>query len=123
MRDLAQRLAETNAILQEAFAESARREEALRNSEALYQSLVETLPVCIFRKDLDGRFTFGNRTFCERLKKPLSEIIGKTDPDFYPRELAHKYICDDRHVMETGDVLEVIEEHRCRARGRPTSRS
>ena len=27
------------------------------------------------------------------------------------REMAHKYICDDRRVMETGDVLEAIEEH------------
>ena len=93
------------------ISERKRTEEALQNSEALYQSLVETLPVCIFRKDLDGRFIFGNRTFCERLKKPLSDIIGKTDPDFYPREMAHKYIRDDRRVMETGDVLEAIEEH------------
>ena len=69
------------------ISERKRTEEALQNSEALYQSLVETLPVCIFRKDLDGRFIFGNRTFCERLKKPLSDIIGKTDPDFYPREM------------------------------------
>src|SRR5262249_47283423 len=37
-----------------------RAEEALRDSEALYHSLVESLPVCIIRKDLAGRFTFAN---------------------------------------------------------------
>ena len=49
------------------WQETQRRqaEEALRNSEALYHSLVESIPLSVFRKDLDGRFTFGNRRFCE----------------------------------------------------------
>ena len=40
-------------------------EEKLRESEALYHSLVETLPQNIFRKDLEGRFTFVNQRFCQ----------------------------------------------------------
>ncbi len=40
-----------------------RAEEAVRDSEALYHSLVEGLPVCLLRKDLRGRFTFANRAF------------------------------------------------------------
>src|SRR2546426_10727603 len=42
-------------------------EENLRHSEALYHSLVETLPQNIFRKDLDERFTFANGQFCKGL--------------------------------------------------------
>jgi PAS domain S-box-containing protein len=95
----------------EDITERKRAEEALRNSEALYHSLVETLPVCIFRKDLHSRFTFGNRAFCAWLKRPLRDVVGKTDMDFYPGELGQKYIHDDRHVMETGEVLEAVEEH------------
>ncbi len=95
----------------EDVSERKRSDEAVKNSEALYHSLVETLPVCIFRKDLLGRFTFGNQAFCAWLKRPLKEIVGKTDLDFYPSELAQKYINDDRRVTETGEVLEVIEEH------------
>src|SRR5262249_53420391 len=38
-------------------------EEALRDSQALYYSLVESLPVSLFRKDRQGRFTFGNTRF------------------------------------------------------------
>ena len=33
-------------------------EDALKNSEALYASLVENVPLFILRKDLEGRFTF-----------------------------------------------------------------
>jgi two-component system sensor histidine kinase/response regulator len=86
-------------------------EQALRDSEALYHSVVEHLPVALFRKDRQGRFVFANRLFCESLGLPLEEIVGKTDLDFYPEGLAHKYMQDDRDVMESGTVFEDIEEH------------
>src|SRR5258705_7354182 len=66
-------------------------EENLRNSETLYHSLVETLPHNIFRKDREGRFTFANQQFCKILGRTLEEIVGKTDSDFFPPELAEKY--------------------------------
>ena len=81
------------------------------NSEALYHSLVETLPLNIYRKDLDGRFTFGNKVFCETVGKPLGKIVGQTDFDFYPPELAEKYRQDDRRVVETARVFEDVEQH------------
>ena len=86
-------------------------EENLRHSEALYHSLVETLPQNIFRKDTKGIFTFGNQQFCKALGRKLEEIIGKTDFDFFPRALAEKYHQDDRQVLETGRPYETVEEH------------
>ncbi len=86
-------------------------EENLRNSEALYHSLVETLPQNIFRKDTQERFTFANQHFCRILGRTLPEILGKTDFDFFPRELAEKYQRDDRRVLETGKAHETVEEH------------
>ena len=86
-------------------------EEKLRHSEALYHSLVETLPQNIFRKNLEFRFTFANQQFCKTLGKPLEEITGKTDFDFFPAELAAKYQRDDRRVLETGEPYETVEEH------------
>src|SRR5262249_50235292 len=86
-------------------------EEALRESEALYHSLVESLPCYVVRKDLDGRFSFANQKFCAELGRPLEEFMGKTDFHFFPRELAEKYRADDRRVIESGQVLDVVEEH------------
>lgn len=83
----------------------------LRHSEALYHSLVETLPQNIFRKDLQLRFTFGNQQFCKMLGQPLEQIVGKTDFDFFPKPLAEKYQRDDRRVLETGQAYETVEEH------------
>jgi PAS domain S-box-containing protein len=86
-----------------------RAEAVLRDSEALYASLVENLPVHVLRKDLAGRFTFANRSFCQLLGRPLQEILGKTDADFYPAELARKYREDDRRVAATGELFEDVE--------------
>ncbi len=104
-------LAKAKAKLEHEIAERKRTEETLRDSEAMYSSLVENLPVRVLRKDLEGRFTFANRSFCELVGRSLEEIVGKTDFDFYPPELARKYRQDDRRVAETGELLECVEEN------------
>ena len=83
----------------------------LRNSEALYQSLVESLPQNIFRKDLRGVFTFVNSGFCKELGKTAAEILGRTDFDFFPLELATRYRADDERVMASQKLFESVEEH------------
>ena len=93
------------------FIERTRMERRLRDEEALYHSLVETLPLNIFRKDREGRFTFGNGRFLQELGRPLDEVRGKTDFDFYPHELAEKYRADDVRVMQSEELFETTEEH------------
>jgi PAS domain S-box-containing protein len=83
---------------------------ALRAAEAVYHSLVETLPQRIFRKDLAGRYTFGNGNFCRARGRPLQDVIGKSDYDFSPPDLAKRYREDDRKVVESGQTLDIIEE-------------
>lgn len=91
--------------------ERKRAEEALQKSEAFYHSLVESLPQNIFRKDLLGRFTFANRRFCGGMEKSLDDIVGHTDADFYPHELADKYRLDDLSVIESGKTFDTVEKH------------
>lgn len=86
-------------------------EEALRNNELLYHSLVDALPQNIFRKDVEGRFTFVNQLFCQTVKRRVEDILGKTDYDFFTPELAERYRSDDRHVMETEVGIDQTEEH------------
>jgi PAS domain S-box-containing protein len=92
--------------------ERRKAEEALRESEALYHSLVESLPCWVVSKDLEGRFTFANQRFCQLAGRRLEELLGKTDFDINPgrADLAEKYRRDDRQVLETAGVFEDIEE-------------
>ena len=100
------------AELESAEAEHRQTLEALRASESFYQSLVEIVPQSLCRKDLAGRFTFGNQHFCDSVNRPLADIIGKTDSDIHPPDLVEKDRQDDRWVIETGQILEVVEERR-----------
>ena len=101
-----------NVQLEEELRQRAVAEKALRDSEAIYHSLVENVPVSLFRKDAEGRFTFGNLPFCRELGVTPEELVGKTDHDFFPAELAEKYRANDRQVMTAGEVFEDVEAHR-----------
>ncbi|OHB76064.1 MAG: hypothetical protein A2W31_16835 [Planctomycetes bacterium RBG_16_64_10] len=105
-------LATTNAELQREVAERRRTEQILRETEAVYRSLVDSLPLNVFRKDIHGRIAFGNQRYCETLGMPLEQLVGKDDTDLFPEQLASKYRRDDATVVETGTVLEDVEQHR-----------
>ena len=99
-------------------AESERRAEqlalseaALRDSEALYRSLVNHLPMCVLRKDEQGRFTFANDKYCKWMELSLDQIVGRTDANWYPPHLATKYQAEDQQVMQTQQVLQQVEPH------------
>jgi two-component system cell cycle sensor histidine kinase/response regulator CckA len=112
--DLMREVKESRQQIEQLEAAEARRkqaERALADSEAIYHSLVESLPQNIFRKDKEGKFTFANSNFCATLGIPLHDVLGKTDFDFYPEELAKKYSQDDKKVMESGKVFDTVEEH------------
>lgn len=85
-------------------------QEALASSEELYRSLIQVMPLSLFRKDCEGRFTFGNERFWRGIGFSEAEGLGKTDYDTAPRELADKYRADDLKIMESGETVELMEE-------------
>ncbi len=98
--------------LRDELAERRKAEDALRDSEGFYHSLVESLPAAILRKNLSGEFTFGNQKFYAALEvQHKDQLVGKTDLDFFPKALAEKYRADDRRVIEQDAPLEAVEEH------------
>jgi PAS domain S-box-containing protein len=87
-----------------------RAEKKTRDSDALYQSLIECLPQCIFRKDVDGRYVYVNNRLCELLGLSPGQFLGKTDFDVNPAPLATKYRRDDQWVMTRQKTFEAVEE-------------
>jgi two-component system sensor histidine kinase/response regulator len=75
--------------------------EALSTSEAFLKSLVNNLPINIYRKGKEGRFIFANEHFCNYKGKSLSEILGKSDFEIDPPDLAQKYREIDATLIET----------------------
>lgn len=116
--DLERRIAERSAELQQAtselqteIGERQRAQQELGRSEAHYFSLIENLPIHVIRKDVAGRFTLASPSFCELSGIPIDELIGKTDHDLYPEDLANKYRADDLHVIEKRVVINDVERN------------
>jgi PAS domain S-box-containing protein len=66
------------------------------------RTLIDSLPGGIFVKDREGRFIFANRFVAELMGVPdPSAIQGKTDHDFYQKEVADAFFADERAVMES----------------------
>jgi diguanylate cyclase (GGDEF)-like protein/PAS domain S-box-containing protein len=107
-----------------------RIEEALRESQAFYHSLVEQLPAGIFRKDHEGRYVFVSPWFCRLKGRKEEEFLGKTPQEVAASEAAKpdtteqaiKYAAGgaDHHVriMQTGKPLELVEEYTDAAGGK-----
>lgn len=86
-------------------------EEALRQSEEKFRTLVENIPQRIFVKDANLAYVSCNAIYARDKHIQPSEIVGKTDFDFYPRELAEKHRSYDRRVMAAGETEEMQEEY------------
>ena len=76
-------LADANAVLNREILERRQITDALKNSRALYHSLVEHLPIHVWRTDITGRLTFANQHLCEALGVHQEEILGRGFSDFY----------------------------------------
>jgi PAS domain S-box-containing protein len=88
-----------------------RTDQARRESEMMLHSLLESLPQNVYSKDSTGRFLFANQRYCALEGTTPTALIGKTDWELHPPELAQKYLEDDRRVMESGRIVDLVEEH------------
>ncbi|MBK7259145.1 MAG: PAS domain-containing protein [Ignavibacteriae bacterium] len=92
--------------------------ERLRESESLNRNLVEHLPVRIFIKDRDSRYRSCNAAFAHDLGILPDEIVGRSDLDLFPRQLAEEYQAGDRIVFEENRAIDVQEEYQLPGRSR-----
>jgi len=82
------------------LAERDRSEAALRESETNMHAILDNSPYMIWLKDIEGRYIKANKRFLDSVRMGASEqLIGKTDFDIWPADLAKKYHDDDVEVL------------------------
>ncbi|MFJ1467362.1 ATP-binding protein [Massilia orientalis] len=102
------------ALTNAALREQSRQDQSttgLAFERTLLHTLVDNIPFRIYAKDRDSRFLFGNNRMARLagVETP-PQLIGKTDYDFFPAELAAKYFADEKQVMDSGRSLFDYEE-------------
>jgi len=87
--------------MKEDITERKRTEEALEENRQLISSVINNSTSYIFMKDLSGKYILTNKKFQELLKFSEEDIIGKTDYDLYPKNIADDLQKNDRIVIKT----------------------
>lgn len=87
----------------------------LKEKQTYLQSILDNFPFLVWLKDINGKFLAVNQQFALSTGlKEAEELIGKTDLDVWPEELAKNYIADDQSVIEKKQkkiVEELIADH------------
>ena len=65
----------------------------------------------IFSKDKNSVYISCNDNYARDLNLKPDEIVGKTDYDFYPKELAEKYRANDKRTMQSGKTEDMEEAY------------
>ncbi|NLV25910.1 MAG: PAS domain S-box protein [Methanomicrobiales archaeon] len=81
-----------------------------RKTEKLLNIFINTLPGYVFFKDKQGRYQIANQQLLDTTGFSFRELIGKTDMDLFPLELAQKYIKNDQTVINSKESLYITEE-------------
>ena len=93
-----------------------RAESELERERDRLRTIINNVPDIIFVKDRFGRFLNGNDALLKALEvDSLQDVVGKTDYDFWPAEIACNWVADDQMVMRSGNPL-VDQEEPCRDR-------
>ena len=79
--------------------DSKQVERARQEYLELLQTLLDTIPSAIFYKDTRGRYLGCNETLTRWLGLKRENILGRTDHELYPAELADIYSKVDRHLL------------------------
>lgn len=111
-------LKEANVLLEERQEEIEQQSNELsaqnhilENERNLLRTLIDTLPDFIYIKDNDSRFITANKKILEVMKaRSLKNLEGKTDFDFYSREVAQVYFDDEQRIIKSGNAILNKEE-------------
>ena len=82
--------------------ERMQAEAARRQSETRLAAFMQNSPGSLFMKDAEGRFVVVNGAFLSSMGKTADEVIGRTDAELFPPELAQRFVAEDREVIVAG---------------------
>ena len=101
------RIMQLNAQLQSMVLERTRK---WQESSRLLEAVLEQSPDAIFIKDIEGRYQYANAALVQRLKRPLEDILGRSDRELFPPDTATAYLQTDQQTL-LHDAAIQFEEH------------
>jgi PAS domain S-box-containing protein len=92
-------------------AELSQRNGELFEERSLLRTLIDNLPMSIYAKDTECRKTLANPADLKNMRcNAEADVLGKTDFDLFPRDLAVGFVADDQAVLRSGQAVLEREE-------------
>ncbi len=88
---------------------AAKNSEIVRERLKLLETILENSAAVIYAKRKDGRYTYINREWEVVCDMHREQVLGKTDFDLFPTEIAEQFRSNDLAVMATGKLTESEE--------------
>ncbi len=95
--------------LKKEIADHMQSRESLLNALQQKRAILNNIPDLAWLKDKEGRFISVNEPFGKACAVRPEDLVGKTDFDIWPDDLAEAYRADDREVMASGRTKRVEE--------------
>jgi PAS domain S-box-containing protein len=84
---------------------------ALAKERNILKAVLDISQDFIYCKDLESRFMMANPALAKLVGVQTGEeLVGKTDFDFFPREMAIRFISDEQSMFQTGRPIHHQEE-------------
>jgi PAS domain S-box-containing protein len=80
--------------------------------EAQLQQILDNTTAVVFVKDRDGRYLLVNRRFLEVVGRSAEQVLGHTESEVVPREMAERFRENDQRVFDLGEPVEFEEAYR-----------
>ena len=85
-------------------------ESASEHERNMLRTLIDSLPDLIYAKDVNCKFLLANDACCRVMGTDRSDVVGKDDFAFFPKDLAEGFYEDEQKVMRSGETLLNREE-------------
>jgi PAS domain S-box-containing protein len=89
--------------------ERKRAELASAQTEQRLQAIVDNSATVIFLKDVEGRYLLVNRRYEEVFQVTKASVLGRTDYDIFPIEVADRFRANDRAALAAGKPVAMEE--------------
>jgi PAS domain S-box-containing protein len=103
-------LREKVSQLERRIADLSRLEESLSESRELFDSFMGRIPALAWMKDQEGRYRYANRGFLDLMGELQSSVLGCSDHDLWPPDVADAVRAREQTAMSSPGVHCAIEK-------------
>lgn len=110
-------LVKINEALSVEIDDRKKIEKQLQETQKELDIIFNSVPALIWSKNNEGKYLQVNRTYCETVGLPKEKILGRTDHDLYPADIADQYSKYDQEIIDSKKPVFGIEERHLKPSG------